>query len=268
MTNTTGATKKGHSRFVHALSFPTIVRFGSTTVLDDVRSNGGRRVELNTVEGIKNTSNKEKMKQLFIGVDIPTSNLYICHRNAENIQLYTKEGYKAVELKNLKFPLVAKRKYHQKSIGMELLSTLDEFKEFLVSENARTNTYHYEQFFNGSVEYRIHASPHLDKEIFSVRKVRAQKEDGSYPWMFNLEQGGFLMEFDKPKNWDNIVKSVKASIASLGMDMGAADVRTSKDGTKFVIIEINSAPGVGENTASAYANAIKEILTKKYHARA
>ena len=45
------------------LPFKSLIRFGSNTELQSTIDNGGDRIELNTVEAIKNSSNKLLMKE-------------------------------------------------------------------------------------------------------------------------------------------------------------------------------------------------------------
>jgi hypothetical protein len=47
------------------LPFRTVIRFGSTTELEDTIDKGGGRIEINTVEAIKNSASKLRMKNCF-----------------------------------------------------------------------------------------------------------------------------------------------------------------------------------------------------------
>lgn len=195
------------------------------------------------------------MKILFDQNNIPSPKWYFVDSNG------VRNGFtgELVNTNDVRFPLVGKVKYHAKGEGMVKIDSMEELSSF-IREN---RGYHFEEFFNGTREYRIHCSPLLEDEIFSVRKVRTKNEDGELPWHFHLNQGAFLKDFEKPSNWNQIVQASKDAVAALGMDIGAVDVRTSRRGDRFVIIEVNSSPGMADNTESHYRDAIIKILSIK-----
>lgn len=240
------------------------MRFGSKTELSD----GKNRVECNTVESILNTSNKETMKILFMKNKVSSPELYLINSIEKPIKVDATDGKEVkhigVKINELPFPLIAKRKFHQRGIGMYKINDLDQLKTFLNDAEFKSNSYHFEKFFSGSQEFRLHVSPLLEKEIFSVKKVRTVDEKGDLPWHFHLNEGAFLKDFEKPKNWKEIVEECKKAVAALKLDVGAVDVRLNKDATKIMVIEVNSAPGMGDLTTDHYINGLKEILTKKH----
>jgi len=244
------------------LPFRSIVRFGSITTLLDTITNGGKRIELNTVNGVKNTSNKEIMKKLFIKNGIVTPIFYTLYSIQDyKFTNHLKDKEKIVSCKDIRYPIVAKRTFHSRGRDLHKIDSFEDLKNFL---NNHPSGFHFEQFYSGITEYRLHVSPHLTDPIFSIRKLRYQNEDGSFGWIFNSKEGYFIEDFDKPKCWKAIIKESKKAVKSLEMDMGTLDVKCNRSGTEFTIIEINSAPGMGPKTIEAFKKAIIEILTIKH----
>lgn len=240
-------------------SFRSVIRLGSVTDLPDTVSHGGKRIEVNTVQAIKNTSNKEMMKKCFDKAKIKHLEWYIYKKNDDFIDMINS---KIISIDYLHFPIIAKHRYHSRGRGLRKLDSKKELMSF-ISDYKNAGMYHFERYFSGIIEYRIHASPHLDNEIFSIRKLRHQNEDGSFGWIFNSHNGCFVRDFVKPSNWKDIVNESIKAVASLGMDIGAVDIKTNRSGNIFYIIEVNSAPGMGGITSSSYINAFNKILKIK-----
>jgi len=59
------------------LPFKSVVRFGSLSELEDTIANGGKRVELNNTDAIRNSSSKLKMKQCFTGQGVKTADWWL-----------------------------------------------------------------------------------------------------------------------------------------------------------------------------------------------
>ena len=63
------------------LPFRTVIRFGSTTELEDTIDKGGGRIEINTVEAIKNSASKLRMKNCFTLKNVKTAAWYYVRKN-------------------------------------------------------------------------------------------------------------------------------------------------------------------------------------------
>lgn len=231
-----------------------IYRLGSTTESLIER-------ELNSVEAIKNSSNKLKMKTLFTEANVKTPKFYNLTNIPEN-----------------SFPLLAKKVYGSKGRGMILINNQEELDNFL-SQNL--TGYYIEEFFNGSREYRLHVS-----ELgcfYACRKLR--KSDAEKRWFFNSlnciwvtekekvedENGNFLnfseedkKSFNKPNTWDTIIEQSQLALKSVGLDIGAIDVRVNKKG-EFMILETNSAPSFGNITEIMYKEHLSKLIKHKFY---
>lgn len=231
-----------------------VYRLGSTTQTDIPQ-------EINSVEGIKTSSNKWLMKTAFKEAGINTTEFYAINALPEEIP----------------FPILAKKKFGSKGRGMIKIDNQEELNEFLAGD---TNGYYFEKYFNGSREYRLHVSP-LGC-FYSCRKMR--KRDAEQRWFFNSLNCVWITEktkivnnsnefvsfsdednpeFNKPKTWDQIIEHCQRAIAAVGLDVGAVDLRVNKKG-EFVVLETNSAPSFGDITSEMYLTHLPKLLKYKF----
>lgn len=219
-----------------------IVRLGSTT-----KTISSFSVEINSVEAVRNCSDKIRMKELFKSAGVQSPNFYSVAEMAK--------------LKKVTFPLVKKLRFRSRGQGMELIENEAQLKEVLKRNAGRTDVY-FEEYFNGSREYRLHVS--ALGCFYTNRKVR--KTDAKERWFFNSRNCNWLLEtnpeFNKPSTFNSIIKECQKGLAALKLDFAAFDVRVKKDGT-FMIIEGNSAPSFGEFTAECYLKEIPKIVQYK-----
>lgn len=231
--------------------FRSVVRLGSTTELPDVISNGGRRIECNTVDAIENTSNKVKMKQIFAESKIK-SPAFLVPKTDEEALAWSKD----------KYPIITKTHNHSRGRGMDKVDSEEGMKTWLKSNNERSHIF--EEFINFAREYRLHVSQ--NGCFYSFRKLR--KEDAKDRWYFNSSNCAWIIDsnplFDRPKCWGKIVDECKKALSALKLDIGGFDVRVNKDGTDFTIIEANSACSFGDITTKKYISEISKILQDKY----
>ena len=233
--------------------FRSVIRLGSTTELDDTVSNGGRRIEVNTVEAIENSSNKLRMKELFAKANVVSSN-------------FVKGSSLKKDAPPFQLPIVMKQNFHSRGRGMVRVTTMEEYNQFLVDYKDQLKGYYAEEYFQHGREYRIHVSPWLEKEIFAVKKTMTKEAVAAGRWSHNLEEGQvyFEAEFDTPPIWNDMVAAAIAAVAAVGLDVGAVDVMYSVKQNVFSICEVNSAPSMGDTTLTAYVDAFVEILKRKH----
>lgn len=116
-------------------------------------------------------------------------------------------------------------------------------------------------------EYRLHCT---QTECFmSWRKLR--RSDAEERWFFNSANCNWVGEdhelFDRPSNWDLIVEDCKKAMVATGLDIGSFDVRiqsSSKSTPEYIIVEVNSAPALGEQGVQIYKTKIQELIYKLY----
>lgn len=262
----------------------SVIRFGSTTDVPDSVSNGGSRIEVNTIESIKNSSSKLKMKECFIRAGVKTANWNVIRNNTwcmyapnygenmfdENYRFYEYDG----NLKdNIELPIVAKHIYGSRGKGNTLIKTKEEFEEWMV--NKHLNSYIFEKFVNYALEYRLHVT----KEgcFYTCRKALKKDCPEDQKWRRHDDVCVWFLEenpeFKKPNSWNDIVSDCIKALKEIGADILSFDVKVQsdvkKDGSprkyqKYILIECNSASSMGtyEGTPSICAEKYLKILPK------
>lgn len=236
------------------LSFRSVVRLGSTTDLPDTVSNGGTRVECNTVQAIKNSSNKHLMKDCFDKGNVKTAKWFAAKTPKEFEE----------KIKNFKLPIVAKHNYGSRGNGNTLIKTEQQLAQWLNGKNL--TEYIFEKFYNYTREYRLHITK--DGCFYTCRKLLKEGTAEDKKWFRNDSNCVWIVEnnasFNKPCNWATIEEHCVRALKAVGLDIGACDIKTtSKNNPDFIILEINSAPSFGDITSQKYIEIIPKILKNK-----
>jgi len=235
------------------LPFRSIVRLGSTTPSEIPM------IECNTIDAVKNSSDKLLMKRCFTANDVKTAEWLDGHMNitAREISLVDNTG------KEIRFPIVAKSRFGSRGRGNTLIKDLAAWTEW--SRGKDFSNYIFEKFYNYAREYRLHVS--TDGCFYSCRKMLKEGTPEENKWYRNDSNCVWYLEdnpnFNKPNTWNEIEKHCVTALLSVGLDIGACDVKVSADSIAFIVIEINSAPSFGDITAVKYKEEIKNVLLKK-----
>lgn len=239
------------------LLFRSLIRFGSVTEVED----GIKRVELNSVNAINNSSNKLLMKQCFVEGGVKTADW---SNEASTVSSITD---------NWKYKLVAKKHYGSRGEGNTLISSQKEFDVW--SKDKTLSHYIFEKFYNYTREYRLH----INEEgcFYTCRKMLKSDAPEDASWFRNDSNCVWFIEgndkFDKPVNWDSVVNESVKALKSVGLDFGAVDLRiqSAKDSKgkvrkdpDFIVVEINSAPSFGSGTLEVYLKELPLMLKKKF----
>lgn len=249
------------------LNFKSIVRLGSSTILDN------NRIEINSVSSIVNSSNKLLMKQCFDNNLVTTANWGTFANNGlgDLFDVVDNKG-NFVDPINIQYPIVVKNIYGSRGTGNTLVKSSKEFLKFM--EFRKLDNYIYESFFTGNKEYRLHISK--NGCFYTNRKMLKDNVNKNNRWFRNNSNCVWIKEdsenFDKPSNWDDVVNASVKALESVGLDIGAVDLKiqssTDNHGNvreypKFIVIEINSAPSFGEVTELKYLEEIPKLLLSK-----
>tara|TARA_R110002124_G_scaffold281430_1_gene455669 strand:+ start:17256 stop:18128 length:873 start_codon:yes stop_codon:yes gene_type:complete len=258
----------------------SVIRLGSTTDLQDTVTNGGNRIEINTIEAIKNSSNKRWMKELFTQDGIKTAEWWSLYTLPENdivnheYQLYREENEENVILRlhELPYPIISKNIYGSRGRGNIKHDNKESLEAWM--EGKDLDNYIFEKYYNYVREYRIHVTE--NGYFYACRKMLKNGTDNKDRWYRNNDHCVWIVEenplFDKPNNWDKLIEECVKSLKSIKLDIGAIDLKIqsnrNKDGSinndpKFIIIEINSAPSFGNITEIKYIEEITKLLNKK-----
>lgn len=248
------------------LSFRTVVRLGSTWAGD-----GKNRVECNSVEAIKTSANKARMKEAFAVTQVKTAIVLMPN------QVATQEA-RQHWLTQVNFPIVAKHIHGSRGTGNYLLKTQEELTAWM--QGKTLTNYIFEKFYDYNREYRLHVTK--DGCFYACRKMlksdtpenrRWFRNDSNSVWITQFDDSGNLKpDFDQPVNWTQIVQEAVKALNAVCLDIGAIDVkvqsRTKKNGQvrqspEFIILETNSAPSFGDITLEKYKQEIPKILKDK-----
>lgn len=251
------------------LPFKSVIRLGSETVVKDVD------VECNTVEAVKNSASKLLMKQCFTNAGVTTAPWF----TYAGKNFFYEEGNKndgTLAAHALPFPLIVKSLHGSRGRGNSKIEDLKQLEDFLQNNNC--NNYIFEQYKTYNREYRLHVTE--QGCFYTCRKMlkrdtpedkKFQRHDDNCVWI--LEENP---AFDKPVNWDAVVADCVKALKSLGLDIGAFDlkIQSAKDGDgkirknpEWIVIESCSAPSFGEKTAEEYIKMVPQVLTNKFNSQ-
>ena len=248
--------------------FRTIVRLGSITEVN----NNQYQVEINSIQSIKNSSNKLLMKEKFLEANVRTADWNI-YNNLESLII----GAQAIT-ETWSSALVAKAHYGSKGRGNTLIHNEDELVEW--SRGRNLTHYLFEKFMNYGHEFRLHVSE--DGCFYACRKAlkadapqeeRWRRHDDICVWLLETNEN-----FHKPNSWDDIILDCVNALKAIGADLLSFDVRvqtpTTRDGERreyqdFILLECNSASSMDNGTgelsvcAQKYIEEIPKIIIRK-----
>lgn len=236
------------------LPFRSVIRLGSSTESDG-------RLEINTVQAVKNSASKLLMKQKFTEAGVKTAKWIT----------WNQANFMDEEIADIGFPLVAKSHFGSRGIGNTKFNTKEELDAWLPNKNL--NNYIFEQFVKMTREYRLHVTKFGC--FYTCRKlVKNDAPEGT--WQKHDDVCNWVLEdnpsFKKPKNWDAIVADCIKAKDALGLDICAFDVgvQGAKDGVErenpeWIIFESCSAPSFGDITGKEYIKILPKLLIDKYN---
>lgn len=237
----------------------SVVRFGSTTELDDTVARGGSRVEINTTEAVKNSASKLRMKTKFTEAEVKTADWWKAKDLPQNLE-------------ELPYPLIGKNIFGSRGMGNTLLNNVDELKAWLKGKSL--DNYIIEKYYNYVREYRLHVSK--NGCFYTCRKMlkrdapednKFQRHDDNCVWIVEENPS-----FDKPVNWNSVVAESVKALQAVGLDFGAIDLRIQsaknnkgipRENPDFIIVEINSAPSMGDITYQKYLEELPKLINSK-----
>lgn len=248
------------------LPFRSVIRLGSSTEFDG-------RLEINTVEAIKNSASKLLMKQKFTEAEVKTAKWWKLLANGEVFNGITKNTTNGNNhhYEDLPFPLVAKSHFGSRGIGNTKFNTKEELEAWLPNKNL--NNYIFEEFVKMTREYRLHVTKFGC--FYTCRKL-VKNDAPEDTWQKHDDVCNWVLEenpsFKKPKNWNDIVADCIKAKDALGLDICAFDVgvQGAKDGVErenpeWVIFESCSAPSFGNVTGQKYIEILPKLLIDKYN---
>ena len=247
-----------------------VVRLGSTTELPDVKSKGGDRIEINTVESIKNSMDKLKMKKCFNQANAKTAQWW--YSKDGNIFLENANDNNKVNKENLPFPIIAKHRFGSRGTGNYMLNSYVELEKWI--KGKELSKYIFERFYTYTKEYRLHISE--NGCFYTCRKMLKTDTPDDKKWQRHDDNCVWIIEenalFDKPINWNDIVNDCVNALKSIGADVLGFDVKVQStlDSNKkprkycdYILIECNSASSHGDLTSEKYIQEIPKLINQK-----
>ena len=244
--------------------FKSVIRLGSTTEIYDTVAHGGKRIEINTVDAIKISSNKKLMKQAFIQADVCTANMWT--DGALN------------DWANENFPIVAKHIYGSRGEGNTLLHNMEQLNKWINNKNL--SNYIFEKFYNYALEYRLHVTE--DGCFYTCRKALKSDTAEEESWYRNDSNCVWLLEsnpqFNKPNSWNDIVEDCVKALKHIKADILSFDVRVQsatkgngkpREYQEYILLECNSASSLSSTNddisivATKYIEILPKLIIKK-----
>lgn len=265
---------------IAALPYRSVIRFGSSTEVEDTVAKGGNRIEINTVNAIKISANKLLMKQKFIEAGVKTANWYtfsnyLFYPNGD-LTLGGTDQTRGVE--TIEYPIVAKAHYGSKGKGNTLIKSQEELESWM--QGKTLSNYIFEKFMNFGHEFRLHVTE--DGCFYTCRKALKQDVPEDQKWRRHDDICVWFLEtnenFQKPNSWNDIVSDCVKALKAVGADLLSFDVRVQtprdKDGNlrsyqEYILLECNSASSMDNGTgevsicAQKYIDEIPKIIIRK-----
>lgn len=268
------------------MSFRSVIRLGSTTDLSDTVSNGGNRIEINTIEAVSNSASKLRMKRCFIEAGVKTADWFLLQDMDHGYSvLDSNKNLLGVVLGGgtdfeLPYPIVAKHIYGSRGSGNTLIHTTEDLKSWIT--NKQLDQYIFEKYYNYSLEYRLHITE--DGYFYTCRKALKSDTPEDKKWFRNDSNSVWFLEtnelFQKPNSWNDIVSDCVKALKAVGADVLSFDVRVQsaknnkgedREYQDYILVECNSASSMDSDAeslsicAQKYLEELPKLLMRKYN---
>ena len=220
---------------------PAVFRLGSFTPTRDIFKNCRHPEliqEINTVQACKTSNDKYLMKCAFDEHNVKTAKW--CLLSDEE------------QIRELRFPTIIKHVHSSRGNGIFYVENIEAINDLNLNN---LENYIIEEYKTYSREYRIH----VDKFGCFLTHRKMLRNDAEVRWHRHHINTVWIVEdnpmFDKPSNWDEIVEECQKAIKAVGLDIGCVDVKVQNnkhEHPEFIILETNSAPALGEDSAEKY----------------
>lgn len=248
-------------------TFRTTVRLGSTT-------ESNNPVQINSVQSIRTSSNKLRMKESFVRAGVRTAEYVSGILNQESL---LREIARLSD--NYRYRIVAKAHFGSRGNGNTLISSESELLDW--TRGKTLQNYIFERFHNYGLEYRLHVTS--EGCFYTCRKALRQDTPEELRWRHHDDTCVWLLEtnenFRKPNSWDDIVAHCVSALEEVGADILSFDVKVqterNPDGSlrpyqDYILLECNSASSMGavegndvSICAEQYIKELPKIIVRK-----
>lgn len=234
---------------------------GSTTQTSEI-THRRHYIEINTAQACEISGNKIKMKRRFKHGRVRTPEFYMFKGSVVGLRARTKH-----RLGIWSAGIIAKRYNSSKGNGLALIKSMEDFETFINGKsNAELSKWIFERYSTYVREYRLHITE--DGCFYACRKML--RSDAETRWHRHDDNSVWITEenelFDRPNNWNDIVADCIRALKAVGLDIAAFDIKVQRkngDNPKWLILECNSAPGLGEIGIQKYLSEIPRLIAKK-----
>lgn len=235
----------------------TIYRMGSTTLTADIKTRDKEPWEINTAESCRLSGDKRLMKECFDRASVPTAEWFTCRSLSLKTFTSRLEEWGA---------LIVKRYNSSKGNNIYLLKDVNDYESFVshIKNNRDSfSNYVFEKYYTYTREYRIHVT--REGCFYASRKML--KRDAEVRWHRHAENSIWYNEdnpeFNKPDNWDAIIRSCVKALIAMDLDIAAFDVKMQGSEVKnpsYILLESNSAPSLGEEGIKKYTQQLIKLI--------
>lgn len=272
------------------LPFRSVIRMGSTTEIPNTVAQGGKTIELNTIEAIRNSANKRRMKDCFTLGGVRTADWFISDGKQLLQVVGAEKKPEPVAIDKLPYPIIAKHIYGSRGTGNYRLEDQAAVEAFLRNRAKDLEEFIFERYYNYALEYRLHITE--DGCFYACRKALKKDVDKAKSWQRHDDNCVWFTEkvwvegketdqenpnFQKPSVWEAIVQECVKALNATEMDIASFDIRVQSSKTEegkarknveFIILECNSASSFGDNApnslvAQRYLQVIPALARKK-----
>ncbi len=238
--------------------YRVIYRMGSETPTNKIYKKipiGAKILEINSPEACHVSGDKILMKRRFQKGRIRTAKWFTVSKGdyKDERVLHYLDKWDSI---------IIKHKHSSKGNGIYKVDNYEDFLEFkntIERLNQSITDFIFERYYSYTREYRIHVTK--NGYFYATRKVL--KNDAEDRWHRHANNSVFLNEdnpnFNKPQNWEEITDACVHALKSLNLDLAAFDVKVAKDG-KYIILESNSAPALGEIGIQKYTEILNKLI--------
>lgn len=226
--------KHGNSKF-RGRNDKCVINWGAGTLPDQIQECN----ILNKPEAIRNASNKLKSFELFkeAGVVVP---LFFTTK-AEASDYLQEDDSRSVVCRTVL--------NGHSGVGIVMANSADDLVDAPL----------YTAYVKKQEEYRYHVF--MGKVVDIQRKARKLDVPAEeVNWQIRNLDGGFIFARENVNENEIASENAIMAVEALGLDFGAVDIVWNKREDKYVVLEVNTAPGLSGSTLQGYAQRFKEIL--------
>lgn len=231
-----------------------------------------RKLNTNWIKSM--SGNKIKMKCEFYNNDIISPNFTYLYKNTSfsgcttkgisigntfNDEDRIKRIANAIYDRLATFKIIIKRFDSYGGKNIYFTQTKEELIEFLLSHVDDIDKFVFEKWHSFIYEYRVQVL----KGEHVCTTMKKSKSNITDSWHKHKRNAVFYKEtspnFIKTEGYNTMIEACEEAAARLGLNFVAFDVLSNIDGSKYLILESNTKPALGNWTLSKYEEKLKQL---------